>query len=313
MKVNRHRIHATVLAILTLTFCFSAQANAQEVAKWRTIQPEKDEFSIESPVDLRFIGTKPDLFRKYVGELDDVFYFVFSDKVSDPQLFKIVSRFAASNGFDLGSAKGDPRRTEVTFVDHDDFTQHIVVIRTSDRIMIAQTTSQKRDDTNAARFCNSFQPANETIVPVSDPVDTNSSTPEMRELANGRGTARPTTVPSMGQGSGSGSGGIGTGSSAIPLPEDRSPRKDAGLRILAKPKPSYVDLARVYEISGIVRLRVTFLKSGQIGEIIPSKKLPFGLTEMAITAARGIRFEPAYKNGESVSVIKLVEYTFTIY
>lgn len=306
---NRHGVLATVLAILSFIFCVSAQTNAQEEAKWRTIQPEKDEFSIESPVDLRFVGTKPDLFRKYIGEFDDVFYFVFSDKVSNPQLFKIVSGFAASNGFDLGSANGEPRRTEVTFVDHDDFTQHIVVFRTSDRIIIAQTVSQKRDDTNAARFCSSFQPANEPITPVSNPTETNSSAPEVREPANGRGTARPSSVPSTGQGSGGGIGsGIGTGRSA-----DQPPRKDAPLRILAKPKPSYVDLARVYEISGVVRLRVTFLKSGQVGEVIPAKKLPFGLTEMAIKAARGIRFEPAYINGEPVSLIKLVEYTFTIY
>ncbi len=311
---NRHGVLATVLAILSFIFCFSAELNAQEEAKWRTIQPAKDEFSIESPVDLRFAGTKPDLFRKYIGEFDDVFYFVFSDKASNPQLFKIVSGFAASNGSDLGSANGEPRRTEVTFVDHDDFTQHIVVFRTSDRIIIAQTISQKRDDTNAARFCSSFQPANEPTELVSNPAEMNSSAPEVRESANGRGTARPSSVPSTGQGSGGGIGsGIRTGRSAVPSPEDQPPRKDASLRILAKPKPSYIDLARVYEISGVVRLRVTFLKSGQIGEVIPVKKLPFGLTGMAIKAARGIRFEPAYMNGEPVSLTKLVEYTFTIY
>jgi len=38
-----------------------------------------------------------------------------------------------------------------------------------------------------------------------------------------------------------------------------------------------------------------------------------GLTEQAIAAARGIKFEPAKKAGVAVTVNKSVEYTFTIY
>ena len=40
--------------------------------------------------------------------------------------------------------------------------------------------------------------------------------------------------------------------------------------------------------------------------------LPFGLIGQAITAAKKIRFEPAYKNGEPVSVRGSLEFSFNI-
>ena len=67
------------------------------------------------------------------------------------------------------------------------------------------------------------------------------------------------------------------------------------------------------KVEGVVRLRVTFLASGEIGEITVVSGLPNGLTEEAVKAARSIRFEPAKKNGVPYSVTKTVEYTFTLY
>lgn len=85
------------------------------------------------------------------------------------------------------------------------------------------------------------------------------------------------------------------------------------LQILSKPRPGYTEAARSENIQGSVVLRVTFLASGQIGEVTPVKTLPNGLTEQAIAAAKEIRFEPASDNGRPVSVTKQVEYTFSIY
>ena len=60
-------------------------------------------------------------------------------------------------------------------------------------------------------------------------------------------------------------------------------------------------------------LRVTFNANGTIGGISAVSGLPNGLTEQAIAAARGIRFEPAKKNGVPYTVTKQVAYTFTLY
>ncbi|MBX3245130.1 MAG: energy transducer TonB [Acidobacteria bacterium] len=79
------------------------------------------------------------------------------------------------------------------------------------------------------------------------------------------------------------------------------------------PKPGYTDEARINGVQGDVVLRVTFLASGDIGEVEVLKELPDGLTEKAIDAARKIKFEPREDNGVKKSVIRSISYSFTIY
>lgn len=83
--------------------------------------------------------------------------------------------------------------------------------------------------------------------------------------------------------------------------------------ILRKERHRYTDAARQKNIQGVVQLRVTFLASGQIGEISTIKGLDHGLTEQAIIAARKIEFIPAKRNGIPVTETKIIEYTFQIY
>src|SRR5687768_7178086 len=61
-------------------------------------------------------------------------------------------------------------------------------------------------------------------------------------------------------------------------------------RVLAKPEPRYSEEARRAQITGTVVLRVVFSADGIIRHILVIRGLPFGLTERAIEAARGIRF-----------------------
>jgi TonB family protein len=83
--------------------------------------------------------------------------------------------------------------------------------------------------------------------------------------------------------------------------------------ILDKPEPSYTEEARKNNVTGIVTLRAVFTASGQVTGIVPLKKLPDGLTEKAIAAARQIKFKPAMKDGRAVSTYVQLQYTFTIY
>jgi TonB family protein len=66
-------------------------------------------------------------------------------------------------------------------------------------------------------------------------------------------------------------------------------------------------------VQGAVRLRITLLANGTVGSITPVTRLPHGLTERAIAAARGIRFKPKMVNGVPQSVVITRDYTFTIY
>ncbi len=72
-------------------------------------------------------------------------------------------------------------------------------------------------------------------------------------------------------------------------------------------------LPKESQVEGIVRLRVTFLASGEIGEIKVVSGLSNDLTRQAIEQARKIKFEPAKKNGVPYTVIKNVEYSFKLY
>jgi len=84
-------------------------------------------------------------------------------------------------------------------------------------------------------------------------------------------------------------------------------------RVLAKPEPQYTEAARKNQVTGSVVLSVIFSESGQITNIRAVKTLPDGLTEKAIAAARQIRFIPAMRNGQAVSVYMNLEYNFNLY
>jgi len=132
---------------------------------------------------------------------------------------------------------------------------------------------------------------------------------------------RPDVLTGGGQGAGS---GTGMGSGAGNAEKENTADKDLPLKpkptnatqnvtILSKPRPIYTDQARQNMIQGQVVLRVTFLANGKIGKIMPVKGLPDGLTDQAIAAAKGIRFEPALRKGRPYTKVLVVSYSFTIY
>jgi TonB family protein len=85
------------------------------------------------------------------------------------------------------------------------------------------------------------------------------------------------------------------------------------VRILAKPEPSYTESARKYGVQGTVILRAVFSKEGEVTKIYVLRRLPHGLTEQALAAARQIRFTPALKDGHAVSQYMQLEYNFNLY
>lgn len=84
-------------------------------------------------------------------------------------------------------------------------------------------------------------------------------------------------------------------------------------RVVSKPEPQYTEEARRNQITGTVILSVIFSRTGQVTNIRPVQTLCCGLTEKAIVAARQIRFVPATRNGQTVSVYMQLEYNFNLY
>ena len=84
-------------------------------------------------------------------------------------------------------------------------------------------------------------------------------------------------------------------------------------RVLSKPEPTYTESARKFGVQGTVVLRVVFSKDGEVTNIYVSRKLPHGLTQQSIKAARGIKFSPALKDDHPVSMYMQLEYNFNLY
>ena len=95
--------------------------------------------------------------------------------------------------------------------------------------------------------------------------------------------------------------------------EINEPSANTQIKILSSSPAGYTDEARKNNAQGSVTLKVVFTAEGTIGKIMPVNVLPYGLTEEAIQAARQIKFEPARRNGAPVTMVKTVEYRFTIY
>jgi TonB family protein len=85
------------------------------------------------------------------------------------------------------------------------------------------------------------------------------------------------------------------------------------VRLYLKPRALYTEMARKNGVEGKVQLRVVLAANGGIANVTPISELPYGLTEQAIAAARKIVFRPARRNGVKINVMKIFEYTFTMY
>ena len=91
------------------------------------------------------------------------------------------------------------------------------------------------------------------------------------------------------------------------------------LKIKSTPKATYTDEATKARISGIVRLRVEFLASGKIGTITDVTENQrneleiHGLTCKAINAAKGIKFSAEHKDGNPITVVRTLEFNFTLF
>ncbi|MBC7900111.1 MAG: energy transducer TonB, partial [Saprospiraceae bacterium] len=95
-----------------------------------------------------------------------------------------------------------------------------------------------------------------------------------------------------------------------------APAPDPGvtpLKILRKQPALYTDNARQARAQGTVKLAVLFGVNGKVQHFLKLNGIGYGLDEQAIIAARQLSFEPQMKDGKPVSVVKIIEYNFTLY
>jgi TonB family protein len=88
---------------------------------------------------------------------------------------------------------------------------------------------------------------------------------------------------------------------------------DQKIVLAQKPEPVYTETARQNGVTGTVILKAVFTSAGNVSNIRVVSGLPFGLTEIAVAAARRIKFYPALKDGKRVSMWMQLEYNFDLY
>jgi len=84
-------------------------------------------------------------------------------------------------------------------------------------------------------------------------------------------------------------------------------------RVVSKPEPTYTESARKYGVTGTIVLRAVFSSNGEITNFSILRRLPHGLTDQALNAARQIKFVPAQKDGQPVSMAIQLEYNFNLF
>lgn len=117
----------------------------------------------------------------------------------------------------------------------------------------------------------------------------------------------------IGDGAGATIGDIDPAIAEAPVPDPAGSTVGDPLMIISKPKASYTKEARNSRTQGVVTLRVTLFKNGSVGNIQVVKGLGYGLTDQAIAAAKRIVFLPKRVNGVPVTVVKTIEYSFSVY
>lgn len=113
--------------------------------------------------------------------------------------------------------------------------------------------------------------------------------------------------PGRGGNTGGGDMALGGGRSVEPMSASLRPT------IIYRERAKYTEEARANKIQGTVVLSVVYTFDGRISDIRVVRGLPDGLTESAIEAAKRIRFQPAVKAGQPVSVRGNIEFNFTLY
>lgn len=316
MKILQH------ILILFLLLIYSSTIISAQDSDWKTISPAEEEFTVEVPSSFYTENQTNYVEDNYVdGDyrsfLNNTYYLISTDKYEDFSFKDVVERYANDNNAKkqnifLGKINGDLYK----FTDSIDFQNVIITVSTTKRIYAFHIVGEILDEEGVDKFIKSIKfdkntkngkpPQKPKFEKLTEITTTNAKT--VAKLTDNIAKSE-----NVGIGTGFGNGNDSTNSTDN---EILTPKRDliiTPLKILSKQKPGYTDLARMYNITGVVRLRVTFLADGKIGDILPLQTLSFGLTKKAINAAKLIKFEPPTQNDVPYTVVKVVVYNFSIY
>ncbi len=299
------------LMLIISIFCLLAifAIGQIEPENWQTYSPENEEFSVEMPVipigGIHITDKNKRVFNgKYQTFANGNYYFIHSENIKnnslDDELKNLLKSYQSSEiNFQFGGLTGK----KYTFADDEGFYQQILIINSKNRFYIFHAVSEIKDDETLNRFFNSlkFFEAKEQLTLNDENTKRakffEQQMPNNRNYETNSAKDNPVIKNNPPINSPIPNSTVSTNKPVIQT-----------FKITKQQSASYTDLARYYGIMGAVRLKVTFLANGTIGAISVRKKLPFGLTNQSIKAAKSVEFVAG-----SVTVSKTIEYGFTLY
>lgn len=301
-----------VFAVLVFVTSFVyAQTPNDAPVEWKFYDLPNEELSVELPASVSVSKDSSDKKESpvlYSSSANKTLFYVTSGKENEISVLNdIRNLIKTEKAVEQNVSFGDFTASKYSFADSEDFFQTIVLVKGKKRFYIFHAVGEEKDKPDIERFVSSIK-LNSQFIEIPD---------FQKPQEESEQIVQNTTEAGNGIGSGTGSGngsGFGNGSgSGTPMQKPNSANQNSPLKILYKAKPPYTNLARYYSIQGRVLLRVMFLANGTIGTLTPVTKLPFGLTNSAKNAAKQIRFEPQINSGTPYTIVKSVEYSFTIY
>jgi hypothetical protein len=294
-----------ILLIAALACAAMAQADFDE-PKWVKFEPEREEFSLDLPgPPIVTLGRNSDRVpnAEYHAVQNKTYFAVFSQDATDNSLVRLIMGLKtgdmAPKDIEIDGLKGQ----RYDFKGSDDYEHSFITIQAPVHFYVFHVISETRDNPLIEGFLGSIKLNRQLTKAPEEPA----------EPASTSTTARSDILKSPSTGGGLGSGRVPEMEPQGAIAPPRYTKVDSSVTILSKPRPAYSDMARRYMVSGTVKLRVTFEKNGEIGNITALAKLPLGLTQNAISAARNIKFSPALRRGDPYSVTKVLEFNFTLY
>lgn len=297
--------------LLFIWLCFFsanlfAQTGGVQIADWQLFEPSNEEYSIELPqkADLVYEDKKEGS-QRFSVKFNGRFLFIFSESLKTAIPDKTLQDFIKSSGAAPTEATISGFSVQkYSFKYSDEYFHNLWMVKTKDKIYAFHSASETENDEIVDKFFKSLK-FNRRL-----PQELKKQTSAVKiEKAVWIGKEKASLDSAFGGDETSlfADSRIGTNFSI------QTVSGDSPMQITSKPRANYTDFARFFDIQGIVRLRVTFLATGEIGVVEVVKRLPFGLTENSVRACRMIRFDPARRDGNAINVTRLVEYSFTIY
>ena len=278
-----------------------AQGDVASKTDWKIFQPKGEEYSLETPTAFELVSyDEQESSQEFLAELNGRFFFVSSESINSKLPDINIENFLTIAAAKPINAKISGLNAKTYFFKFsDNYFHKFLAVVTKNRKYFFHTASEIQNDEMVDKFFKSIKLDRKLI-------GDNALIKEKAKSEQGIGTSGSNDSGNYGVNS----PGSGSGNGIAPTTTDAN---NSPLRILSKPRANYTDFARSFSIQGRVTLKVVFLSTGEIGNIEPVKRLPFGLTENAVQAARKMRFEPMKKDGSPANIIKQVQYSFTIY